>query len=580
MKKNKFFALFLILCFAFTVTAQVNLNAPIPVDPNVRIGKLENGLTYYIRKNAKPEKKIELRLAVNAGSILEREDQQGLAHFLEHMAFNGTKNFKKNELVSYLQSIGVRFGADLNAYTSFNETVYILPIPTENKELVDKGLLVLSDWASAIELTPEEVNKERGVVLEELRLGKGADQRMRDRYFPKLFQNSQYAKRLPIGKKEVLEKFDMKALVDFYEDWYRPDLMAIVAVGDLDPDEMEKKIRQIFSPIKAKRANAPKRPDFPVPDHKETLVAVETDKEAGVTSTQLLFKKPPEKRETLNDYRRDMVKSFYNGMLNARFDELRQSPNPPFVFGGASFSNLVRGKNAYSMFAVTDPKSVKTTIAALLQENKRVQEHGFTEGEFLRQKERFLTGLENRFKEKDKTESGVFADNYVYHFLEKNPVPGIEFQYDFAQKIVPTITLAEINALAKDTTADENLVVVVTGGEQKEAVYPTETEILALLKSAREAKTTAYAETVSKEPLVEKLPPPATIAEEKTDAKFGLTFWKLSNGVNVVLKPTDFQSDQILMRGWIVARFGRQGVFRHVRFADRRRKRFEKSLAR
>ncbi len=549
MNKKSLRILFVILCLAVAAAAQVNLNAPIPNDPNVKIGKLENGLTYYIRKNKKPENKVELRLAVNAGSILETEDQQGLAHFLEHMAFNGTKNFKKNELISYLQSIGVQFGADLNAYTSFDETVYILPVPTEKEGLIDKGLLILSDWASAIDLDAEEVKKERGVVLEELRLGTGAGQRMRDRYFPLLFQGSQYAKRLPIGKKEILENFDRKALVDFYETWYRPDLMAVIAVGDLDVDVMEKKIQAAFSGIKAKR-KINKRPTFPVPDHKETLIAIETDKEAPLTSVQLLLKKPEEKTKTLADLRREIIKSFFNEMLNARLDEIRQSPNPPFVFGAANFSSLTRTKNAYSMFGGTDPESIKKTLAVLLEENKRVKEFGFTAGEFERQKQRYLTRLENNYKERDKTESRNLVNNYVYNFLSDNPIPGIEFNYKFAQEIVPKITLEEVNALAKNTTSEENRVIIVTGSERPGGVYPTKAEIVELLKNAETAKVKPYVEEISKEPLVGELATKATIKNEKFDKEFWVTYWTLSNGVKVALKPTDFQADQILVRAF------------------------------
>lgn len=550
MNKKSLRILFLILCFALAAAAaQVNLNAPIPTDPNVRIGKLANGLTYYIQKNDKPKNKVELRLAVNAGSILEREDQQGLAHFLEHMAFNGTKDFKKNELVSYLQSIGVKFGADLNAYTSFDETVYILPIPTEKPGLIDKGLLILADWASAIDLDPDEIKKERGVVLEELRLGIGADQRMRDKYFPLLFKGSQYAVRLPIGKKEIVENFDRQALVDFYEDWYRPDLMAVIAVGDLNVDEIEQKIKVNFSDIKAKRKII-KRPTFSVPDHKETLIAVETDKEASYTTAQLLYKKPPETEKTLADLRKDTVKSFFNEMINARLDELRQSPNPPFVFGAASFSSLTRIKDAYSMFGVTDPNGIKATLAALLEEDRRVKEYGFTPGEFERQKESYLARLENQYKERDKTESSSFANQYIYSFLSNKPTPGIEFKYKFAQEIVPKITLAEVNVLAKNTTSDENRVIIVTGAEREAGVYPTVAEIADLLKKSETAKVTPYVEEVSKEPLVGKLPATATIKEEKVNKDLGVTYWTLSNGIKVALKPTDFQSDQILMRAF------------------------------
>ena len=549
MNKKSLHALFLLLCLAVVAVGQVNLKAPIPVDPNVKIGKLKNGLTYYIRKNEKPAKKVELRLAINAGSILENDDQRGLAHFLEHMAFNGTKNFKKNELVSYLQSIGVSFGADLNAYTSFDETVYILPIPTEKEGLLDKGLLVLSDWASAIDLDQAEVVKERGVVLEELRLGRGADQRMRDQYFPLLFKDSQYAKRLPIGEKAVIGNFDRKALVDFYEDWYRPDLMAVIAVGDLDIVEMEKKIQAAFSGIKAKR-EIKKRPTFDVPDHKETLIAVETDKEASFTSVQLLFKKPDEAVVTLADLRKQTVKSFFNGMINARLDELRQSPNPPFVFAGASFSSMVRTKDAYSMIGGTDPAGIKATLAALLEENKRVKEFGFTEGEFVRQKERYLKGLENNYKERDKTESRNFANEYIYHFLSENPIPGIEFRYQFAQEIVPKITLEEVNALAKNTTSEENRVIVVTGAEKEAGIYPTKAEITDLLMKSETAKVKPYVEETSKEPLIGNLATTAKIKDEKIDKEFGITYWTLSNGVKVALKPTDFQADQILLRSF------------------------------
>ncbi len=547
MNRKLLNTLFLILCLAVAAAAQTNLSAPIPNDPNVRIGKLENGLTYYIRRNTKPVNKVELRLAINAGSILEREDQQGLAHFLEHMAFNGTKNFRKNELVSYLQSIGVQFGADLNAYTSFDETVYILPIPTEKKELIDKGLLVLSDWASAIDLDADEIKKERGVVLEELRLGTGAGQRMRDKYFPLLFQGSQYAKRLPIGKKEILDNFDRKSLVDFYETWYRPDLQAVIAVGDLDVDEMEKKIKAAFSGIKAKR-KIETRATFPVPDHKETLIAIETDKEAPLTSAQILFKKPQEKTTTLADYRKEIVKSFFNGMLNARLDEIRQSPNPPFVFGAGNFSSLTRTKAAYSMFGGTDPENIKKTLTVLLEENKRVKEFGFTKSEFDRQKQKYLTRLENSYKERDKTESRNLVDEYVYNFLADNPIPGIEFEYKFAQEFVPKITLEEINALAKNTTSDENRVVIITGAEKPAGVYPTKAEITELLKNAETAKVEPYKEEMLSEPLVGELPTKATLKAEKVDSKFGTTTLTLSNGVKVILKPTDFKEDQILLR--------------------------------
>ena len=549
MKRKFALLLLLIVGLSANLLAQVNLNEPLPADGQVRIGKLPNGLTYYIRKNAKPEKKVELRLAINAGSILERDDQQGLAHFLEHMAFNGTKNFPKNELVSYLQSIGVSFGADLNAYTSFDETVYILPIPTDKPELLDKGFQVLEDWASAISLDKADIDKERGVVLEELRLGKGAEQRMRDRYFPLLFYNSQYAKRLPIGQKQILENFDRQALIDFYEDWYRPDLMAVVAVGDLDVDATEAKIKAHFGKITAKRAAKP-RPTFDIPDHKESLTAIETDKEASLTFVQMIYKKPAVKVKTKADLRRETIKSFFGGMLTARLDEIRQSPNPPFIFAGMNFGELLRNKSSFTMFGVTTPENVQKTLNTMLLENRRVAEFGFTETELKRQKENYLKGLENQFNERAKTESNRWATQYVGSFLSETIEPGIEFEYEFAKQIVPTITLAEINALAKETTSEENRVAIVTGADKPGIKYPTKEEIAAAIKTAETAKLEAYKETVAAEALVGDLPATAKIVDEKKNAKFGITYWTLSNGVKVVLKPTDFKADEIVMNAF------------------------------
>ncbi|MEP7076736.1 MAG: insulinase family protein [Acidobacteriota bacterium] len=538
-----------LLLLALTSFGQVDLSKPIPTDPNVRIGKLPNGMTYYIRKNAKPEHKVELRLAVNAGSILERDDQQGLAHFMEHMNFNGTTHFKKNELVSFLQSIGVRFGADLNAYTSFDETVYILPIPTEKPELIDKGLLVLADWASGATLDQDEINKERGVVEEELRLGRGADQRMRDRYFPKLLAGSQYANRIPIGKKEILDNFDRKSLLDFYETWYRPDLEAVIVVGDVDVNTVEAKIKAQFSDLKAKRPIV-ERTTFPIPDTKGTVVDVETDKEAQITSAQVLYKKPVEKVVTQDDLRKELVKEIHDGLLNARLNEIRQSPNPPFIFAGGGFGPLFRGKSAYSMFGASSPEDIKATLSTLLMEVRRAQEFGFTDAEFDRQKQRYLTDLENRYKERDKSESEFFASQYVDNFLTHDPEPGIEFEFQFAKDVLNTIELGEINDIAKSATTKDNRAIIVTGLAKDDVKYPTEAEILALLKDSETAQLKPYTENINAEPLVKGLPPStAKITDEKADAALGLTYWTLSNGIKVILKPTDFKQDQILMQG-------------------------------
>lgn len=551
MKIQKRISLLVLFIFSLTAIsfAQVNLNEPLSADGNVRIGKLPNGLTYYIRKNAKPEKKVELRLAINAGSILERDDQQGLAHFLEHMAFNGTKNFPKNELISYMQSIGISFGADLNAYTSFDETVYILPIPTNKPELLDKGFQILEDWASAITLDKAEIDKERGVVLEEMRLGRGADQRMSDRFYPLLFYGSQYAKRMPIGQKQILENFDRQALIDFYEDWYRPDLMAVVAVGDLDVDATEAKIKQHFADIKPKRAAKP-RPTFEIPDHKESFTAIETDKEAAITAVRMFYKKPADKIKTKADWRRETVKNFFGTMLTARLSEISQSPDPPFTIVFTYFGDLLRNKGSFNMTAATTPEKVKRTLDTLLLENRRVKEFGFTEAELKRQKENYLKALENRYNERTKTASGRWAMEYVGSFLSEKVAPGIEFEYEFAKQIIPTITLAEVNALAKETTSEENRVAVIIGLDKPGIKYPTKEEIAASIKEAETAKLEPYKENVTTEPLVGDLPATAKIVAERKDEKFGITYWTLSNGVKVALKPTDFKADEIVMNAF------------------------------
>ena len=559
MLKSSFAIFILLFCLVFSLqaqtnpsqppTAQINLNSPIPQDPNVRIGKLPNGLTYYIRCNEMPEKKVELRLVVNAGSILEREDQLGLAHFVEHMAFNGTQNFPHNELVSYLQSIGVGFGADLNANTSFDQTIYILPIPTERKELIDKGLLVLHDWASGITFDQTEIDKERGVILEERRLGLGAPQRMRDKFYPVLFKGSQYALRMPIGTKENLETFKRQSIVDFYETWYRPDLMAIVAVGDLNPDEMEAKIKAQFSGIKAKRGEV-KRPDFLVPDTKGTSVVVATDKESMGTDVQLFYKKPALEVETQADLRRRLIKQFYTGMLNARLDEIRQMPGAPFFNARTGYGAIFRNKAVFSLGGSTSPQNITKTIEAMLNENRRVQQFGFTEAELDRYKQQYLTIIENRYRERNKTASAVYTGAYVQNFLQREPVTTAEFNYQFGKQVAPTITLADLDVAAKDTTTDENSTIIVTGTESAAAKFPSEAEILAAVKESATAKLEPYKETLINEPLVKDLPGNAKIVDEKRDEKFGITYWTLSNGVRVALKATDFRADGVSMFGF------------------------------
>jgi zinc protease len=371
----------LLLAMAAIIPAawsQIDVTQVMPLDPKVKIGRLSNGLTYYIRQNKLPEKRVELRLVVNVGSVLEDDDQQGLAHFMEHMNFNGTKRFPKNELVSYLQSIGVKFGADLNAYTGFDETVYILPVPTDKPGLVDKGLQILEDWAHNALLDPAEIEKERGVVIEEWRLSRGADERMMKQTLPVQYQGSKYALRLPIGNKEILETFSPESLRRFYTDWYRPDLQAVVVVGDIDINDIEQKIKQTFGNIPAP-ASPRKKEVFNVPDHEETLSVVAKDKETAFPSIEVLFKKEPQPETLIGDYCRYMNRRLFTGMLNSRFRELTLKSNPPFVGAGSYYGNsIARTKDAYQLFANTSDTGMSHSLYALMQENRRVLLFGFT----------------------------------------------------------------------------------------------------------------------------------------------------------------------------------------------------------
>jgi zinc protease len=424
----------LLFILSNTLSAQDKLAQKIPVDPNVKIGKLSNGITYYIRKNLKPEKKVELRLVVNAGSILEDDDQQGLAHFTEHMAFNGSKNFKKNDLVSFLQSIGVEFGADLNAYTSFDETVYILPIPTDKKENIDKGFQILEDWASTVAFENAEIDKERGVVLEESRLGKGAQERMQKVYLPKLLEGSKYAERLPIGKDDILKGFKYDAIKRFYKDWYRPDLMAVVVVGDIEVADAEKYIKTHFEKIK-NPSKERARVEPPVPARQKSEAVVATDKEATNHVVQIYYATQKASDEILvRDYRAYMVRNLFTSMLSQRMQELTQSANPPFIYGGSSLSGFVRGYEAYASYAVLGKGGVEPALNAVILENERARKFGFTAAELDRTKKTILKGMERAYNERDKTESENFVQEYINNFLEKEPIPGIETENSYYQE--------------------------------------------------------------------------------------------------------------------------------------------------
>ena len=548
MKKN-FKSLFLFLFASTTLFAQqLKETDVIPFDASVKKGKLKNGLTYYIKKNAKPENKVDLRLIINAGSILENDDQQGLAHFMEHMCFNGTKRFPKNQLVDYLQSIGVKFGQHLNAYTSFDETVYFLPIPSDSPEKVEKGFQIIEDWAFNADLTPEEIDKERGVVLEEYRLGLGASKRMQDKYIPKMMYNSQYANRLPIGKKEILENFTYDKVTSFYKDWYRPNLMSVIVVGDIDVAEMEKKIKDHFEKYQNPKNEKPRK-TFEVPNHKETFVSIESDKEAAQTQIQLLYKDygSPKKIKTIGDYKNRLAEGLFSTMLNNRLNELTNSPTPPFTYGytyhGGTFA---REKEAFQSFAMIDEKKQIEALKVLVSENERVKKFGFTAGEFERAKNEILSRVESQFKDKDKTESENFVWECQSNFLEGMPMSGIEWEYATIQKILPTINLTQVNGLIKDFIKDDNRVIVITSPEKEGLKKVTEAEVLDALKvNSNDLKP--YEDKAVASSLIRNTVKEGSIAKKETNDKIGATTLTLSNGAKVTYKKTDFKNDEIML---------------------------------
>lgn len=522
---------------------------PLPVDPAVTVGELENGIRYYIRQNARPEQRAELRLVVNAGSVLEEDDQQGLAHLLEHMAFNGTENFERQELVDYLESIGMEFGPSVNAYTSFDETVYMLRVPTDDAEIVETGFQILEDWAHAVTLDPEEVDKERGVVIEEWRLGRGAGARMRDQQFPILFSDSRYADRLPIGKREILESFSQDRIEAFYESWYRPDLMAVVAVGDFDPAEIEERIRTHFSRMEPADDPEP-RVVYDVPGHDETRFAIATDPEATSSQVALTWKQPVREEGTVGDYRQSLVERLYNQMLSDRIFELTQQADPPLVFGASGQGRFVRGSEIYQLFAVVRDGGIERGLDAILTEAARVDRHGFTETELERKKIEILRNLEQRFTEREKQESRGFASQYINAYLRGDPIPGIEFEYQAAQALLPTIRLEEVNRLASEWITEENRVVLVNAPEKEGVPVPSEERLAAVMEAVHTKEIEPYVDAVTDAPLVAEAPVPAEVTEEGGIPELEVTEWKLANGVRVLLKPTDFKDDEIVMRAY------------------------------
>ncbi len=523
------------------------LEQTLPVDPLITVGRLPNGLRYYIRENRQPQARAELRLVVNAGSVLEDDDQRGLAHFVEHMSFNGTLHFPRQDVGAFMQSLGMRFGAHVNANTSFDETVYHLQIPTGNPAVIDRSLLILEDWAHHVSFDPVEIDKERGVILEEWRLGLGANERIQDAQFPILLKGSRYAERLPIGEPEIIRNVDHDRLKQFYADWYRPDLMAVVAVGDFDKSTIEAKIRTRFGSIPAAASPKP-RPAYAVPDQAGTVYSVITDPEATNTRISVSSKMAARPQVSIGAYRQHMVERLFGAMLSRRLAEIAQVPNAPFLRARSGRGLFVRTEEVTTLEALVARGSVERGLAALFTEVDRVARFGFTATELNREKLNLQRGLQQAVIEKDKSASGPLADEFVRNFIQEEPIPGIVYEYGLNQRFLPEITLAEVNALATDWMPDHNRLVAITAPEKDRPSLPTEVQLAAVIDATSRAPLTAYVDTIGTQPLLARLPSAGAVATTSINDALGITEWRLSNGVRVVLKPTTFKQDEILFR--------------------------------
>lgn len=533
---------------SFQISAQNNLQNNIPNDPSIKIGKLKNGLTYYIKRNAKPKNKAELRLVLKAGSILEDQDQLGLAHFIEHMAFNGTKHFPKNELINYLQSIGVEFGADLNAHTSFDETVYKLSVPTDT-ETLNTSLQVLRDWADGITFDHEEIDKERGVVAEELRARNGVGSRMYYQSIPVLTNNSRYAERAPIGTLDVILNAKYSALKRFYKDWYRPDLMALVFVGDFNLEQIEQQIKTTFSSIKL--AKKPReRVYYSIPNNDKPAVIVQSDKEATGSKVSIYVKRLEDEVNTLNDLKQVILQRLYSGMLRQRLSEIEVEPNAPFLSARAGIGNFLSTTDSYFLGASLKEDQLLNGIEGLLIESERAKRYGFTEAELERYKKRFLNNADIRRKEEGKLSNKYYVEQYIDNFTSKTPIPSDNFSYNFYKETLPSITLADVNAISNKWVRDDNMAIVLNTVQKEGVDIPTNKEVIALIDKVKNLELEPYIDKLSNVKLLETPPNPGRIVATEYNKEVDVTTWKLANGITVIVKPTRFQNDLISMSGF------------------------------
>lgn len=549
----------LVLCAGFQqAVAQQMQFPPLPIDKNVRIGKLDNGLTYYIRHNKLPENRAEFYIAQKVGSILEEPQQRGLAHFLEHMAFNGTKNFPGDDkglgIIPWCETVGIKFGTNLNAYTSVDETVYnISNAPIDRPNVLDSCLLILHDWSNFILLKDDEIDKERGVIREEWRSRNSGILRVYTDLLPTIYPGDKYADCMPIGSIDVINNFPYKDIRDYYHKWYRPDLQGIVIVGDIDVDAVETKLKAVFAD-EQKPINPAERIYYPVADNKEPIVAIGTDKEVDTPSIEIFFKQdatPDSEKNNVGFMASQYMTSMISSMLNARLSELTQSANPPFnraySYYGSFF--VAKTKDAFGLSATSKADGIETALKTLLQETERARRFGFTESEYARARANYLQRLESAYNEREKTQHGSYVREYVQNFLNGEPIPGIENEFAMMNQLAPNIPLQALNMVMQQLVPDSNQVVVIAGPEKEGLKYPTQEEVVSLLKGMKGLDLQAYVDKVSDEPLMKEAPKGGKIVSEKEGDIYGSTKLVLSNGVTVYIKKTDYKADEIRMKG-------------------------------
>ena len=556
MKIKQLLAGVLMLAAACVTAQEMPQMPPVPVDEAVRMGKLPNGLTYYVRHNDYPEHRVNFYIAQRVGSIQEEESQRGLAHFLEHMAFNGTENYPGNGVIDYTRTLGVEFGRNLNAYTSTDQTVYnIDDVPSTRQSALDSCLLILRDWSCGLLLEGDEIDKERGVIHEEWRLRSSASQRMLERNLETLYPGSKYGKRMPIGLMSVVDGFKYNELRDYYHKWYRPDNQAIIVVGDIDVDYMEGKIKEMFGPIPAPAADAAQVVTEPVPDNDEIIVVSDKDKEQQYSIIQLMFKSDPMPREMkgtmaymLQDYVMDIVSS----MLNQRLAEKAQEPDCPFIQAGSGNGAYImsNSKEAYTIYAMPKEGQTDAALQAIMTEALRVAKHGFTATEYARAKEEYMSQLQKQYDNRSKISNARYGRSYIANYLEGDPIPSMETEYAIMNQIVPMLPVEMINQGVAEMFPQENNenVVVLCFNQEKEGnTYPTVEGLTGAITAARNSNIEAYVDNVKNEPLMTKLPKAGKIKKETKNAKLGYDELILSNGAKVILKKTDFKDNEIRM---------------------------------